>query len=156
MWTDREIDILKTNYPTGGYSSCALLLSLKSRGAINSKAFRLGLTVLPETKAHIAKVHGGKNLVHASGEENHNWKGGESARDYAEYKRKTKQKYPDRDKARALVRWAIKNGTIVKMPCQICGYARSEAHHEDYSKPLDVIFLCRKHHAEADKNRKIQ
>ena len=26
--------------------------------------------------------------------------------------------------------------------CAVCGDTETEAHHEDYSKPLDVIWLC--------------
>ena len=38
----------------------------------------------------------------------------------------------------------VKNGTIVKpMQCQCCGKkARLEAHHMDYARELDVIWLC--------------
>lgn len=36
---------------------------------------------------------------------------------------------------------AIKRGELVRQPCA-CGNTRSEAHHEDYSKPLEVIWLC--------------
>lgn len=43
-----------------------------------------------------------------------------------------------------LVRKAIKDGVLVKELC-FCG-EKSEAHHEDYNKPLDVIWLCRRHH----------
>jgi len=32
------------------------------------------------------------------------------------------------------------------MPCEICGCEKSEAHHDDYSRPLDVRWLCRVHH----------
>lgn len=32
-------------------------------------------------------------------------------------------------------------------PCEVCGNPNSERHHPDYSKPLEVIFLCSKHHA---------
>lgn len=34
------------------------------------------------------------------------------------------------------------------MPCIICGNVNSEAHHEDYDKPKEVIWYCRKHHME--------
>lgn len=56
--------------------------------------------------------------------------------------------YPERARARAKLRRNVSNGKIKKLPCQICGDYQSEGHHEDYSKPLDVIWLCRTHHLE--------
>jgi hypothetical protein len=41
---------------------------------------------------------------------------------------------------------AVKEGTLVRQPCEICGELRVDAHHEDYSKPLDVMWLCKLHH----------
>ena len=41
---------------------------------------------------------------------------------------------------------AIKNGTLEVKPCCICGLEKSEAHHEDYDKPLDVVWYCSFHH----------
>ena len=46
---------------------------------------------------------------------------------------------------------ALKLGKVVKQPCQKCGSPRSEAHHPDYSKPLEVVWLCRIHHVEEHK-----
>jgi hypothetical protein len=51
-------------------------------------------------------------------------------------------------KARHLARQAIRRGDLVRMPCEVCGMVKSEAHHDDYSKPLDVRWLCRTHHTE--------
>jgi len=33
-------------------------------------------------------------------------------------------------------------------PCVRCGSSKTHAHHEDYTRPLDVIWLCPAHHAE--------
>lgn len=44
------------------------------------------------------------------------------------------------------VQSAIACGRMVKMPCEICGKEKAEAHHDDYSRPLDVRWLCRSHH----------
>lgn len=63
-----------------------------------------------------------------------------------------KLRYPEKRKARVAVGHALRDGRIFKMACW-CGDTKSEAHHEDYSKPLDVIWLCNKHHKEADKKR---
>jgi hypothetical protein len=48
--------------------------------------------------------------------------------------------------AHGLVAAAIQSGNLVREPCEVCGN-NAEAHHEDYSKPLDVTWLCKKHHA---------
>lgn len=51
--------------------------------------------------------------------------------------------------ARAALHTAIKNGTIVKPTrCERCGNLANylEGHHHDYSKPLDVEWLCRPCH----------
>ena len=38
---------------------------------------------------------------------------------------------------------AIKSGKLIKQPCSICGSVDNiNAHHKDYSKPLDVIWYC--------------
>lgn len=50
--------------------------------------------------------------------------------------------------ARWLARRAIKSGKITRRPCEICGNAKVDAHHDDYSRPLDVRWLCRPHHNE--------
>ncbi len=62
--------------------------------------------------------------------------------------RKYRAKYPEKHQAKLLVRRAIQNGSLTRCNCQICDNPDSEAHHEDYSKPLEVIWLCPKHHAE--------
>lgn len=48
--------------------------------------------------------------------------------------------------ARDKVRVAIRNGSLVRKPCEVCGEPRTHAHHEDYSRPLDVRWLCPVHH----------
>lgn len=57
-------------------------------------------------------------------------------------------KYPEKRIARVTVGNAIRDGKLEKKPCEVCGSVKSEAHHEDYSKPLEVRWLCRQHHAE--------
>ena len=41
---------------------------------------------------------------------------------------------------------AIRDGKLVRQPCEVCGCEKVQAHHEDYTKPLNVEWLCRKHH----------
>lgn len=41
---------------------------------------------------------------------------------------------------------AIRDGKLKRQPCEVCGFFRAEAHHEDYYKPLEVQWLCREHH----------
>lgn len=48
--------------------------------------------------------------------------------------------------AGVLARKAIRDGILIKRPCEVCGAAQVDAHHDDYSRPLDVRWLCRSHH----------
>jgi ribosomal protein S27AE len=50
--------------------------------------------------------------------------------------------------ARQKTRYAIAAGTISRHGCEVCGADVAEAHHDDYSEPLHVRWLCRKHHDE--------
>lgn len=49
-------------------------------------------------------------------------------------------------KARELVHTALRNCSILKLPCEICGIKKSEAHHSNYNRPLQIKWLCRLHH----------
>ena len=40
----------------------------------------------------------------------------------------------------------LKRGLIVREACEVCGADDTDGHHEDYQKPLDVRWLCRRHH----------
>lgn len=59
---------------------------------------------------------------------------------------KSKAKYPEKYKARSAVNNAIQLGKLKKGMCEICGNPEVEAHHDDYSKPLDIRWLCAEHH----------
>jgi len=49
-------------------------------------------------------------------------------------------------KAQGALNRALKKGYVEKSPCYICDDPKSQGHHEDYSKPLEVVWLCAKHH----------
>lgn len=70
--------------------------------------------------------------------------------------KKYRIKHPQVDNARIRVYIAIRNKTLRKTPCIECGNTKSEAHHEDYSKPLEVIWLCKKHHVIYDSERRLR
>jgi hypothetical protein len=67
------------------------------------------------------------------------------------YQERRRAKDPEKYHARVAVGNAVRDGRLKKCPCVVCGNIKSEAHHTDYSKPLDVIWLCKPHHRQADK-----
>lgn len=50
--------------------------------------------------------------------------------------------------ARHNLRYHVRIGNIRKLPCEYddCSDANTEAHHPDYDKSLEVVWLCRPHH----------
>ena len=67
-------------------------------------------------------------------------------------KKRASDAYIDRNPIKAqahnAVSNAVRDGKLTKLPCEVCGKTRAQAHHDDYGKPLEVRWLCTTHHAE--------
>ena len=97
-------------------------------------------------------ILGGRAAINKNrprGENHIKWKGGKENR--ISYMNNYKETFPERVKARAIVYTSLRKKRILRQPCEVCGNIKSEAHHEDYSRPLFIRWLCRMHHREADK-----
>ena len=90
-----------------------------------------------------------RNLARARARDRHYWRKFKAY--YARY-----EKRPDVRRKRAVrqaVFWAVRTGLIEKKnACEKCGasakVARLHAHHADYTRPLDVVWLCTLCHGE--------
>lgn len=51
-----------------------------------------------------------------------------------------------RIKARTKLNHAVRDKKIIRLPCEACGEKQSQAHHQDYTKPLAVKWLCARCH----------
>lgn len=71
-----------------------------------------------------------------------------------ETNRRWAKRNPEKREAHKQVMYALRRGQLNKMPCEVCGQTKVEAHHENYSIPLNVVWLCKKHHVEADIKRR--
>lgn len=65
------------------------------------------------------------------------------------YHKKWIENNKEKTSAHMKVYYALKIGRLKKESCY-CG-SKAEAHHNNYSKPLEVVWLCRKHHKEHHK-----
>ena len=63
-----------------------------------------------------------------------------------EHNRNHRKKNPEHERARQAVNNAVRRGKLDPEPCFVCGNSVSEAHHHDYSQPLEVTWFCREHH----------
>jgi ribosomal protein S27AE len=76
----------------------------------------------------------------------------EYRRKHPDYFRETSAAWAARNPEKRQATWtlnnAVRDGKITKEPCEVCGEAKVEAHHDDYSKPLDVRWLCLAHHGQ--------
>ena len=62
----------------------------------------------------------------------------------AEWRRRN----PEKAKAHSKVAREIRAGRLKRKPCEVCGSTKVQAHHDDYSKHLEVRWLCARHHSE--------
>ncbi len=62
--------------------------------------------------------------------------------------KKWRFKHPKARRAQGAVARAKKSGMLKILPCEVCGSEKVHAHHPDYNKPLDVMWLCSIHHKE--------
>lgn len=63
-------------------------------------------------------------------------------------------KNKDNSKVYSPLRRAILRGEIIKGHCMVCGSNNVQAHHEDYAKPLEVMWLCGKHHRQLHRTKR--
>lgn len=68
--------------------------------------------------------------------------------DRKQYSKRWQERYPEKRTAQNKLANALRSKKLTKNACQVCGEMVVDAHHEDYSKPLEVQWLCRKHHME--------
>jgi hypothetical protein len=71
---------------------------------------------------------------------------------------KWRQKHPEKNKCHYTIANALISGKMTKPGnCMICGkVSRIEGHHEDYSKPFQVIWVCGSCHRSLDKERRVR
>lgn len=88
-----------------------------------------------------------------AGANNPRWLGGVS-NDSMRYRRRARAKAPEKERARSRLAYAVRRGYVARQPCA-CGAPIAEAHHDDYSKPLDVRWLCRACHVAEHRGAKV-
>lgn len=78
----------------------------------------------------------------------------------ADNTRKTRERRlarPEEYRARTAVSNALRDGRLERGPCECASEdcsGRVEAHHDDYSRPLDVRWLCVRHHRIQDSQQR--
>jgi hypothetical protein len=66
------------------------------------------------------------------------------------YQANRRARNPEKERTRYLTTNAIRDGRLIKKPCIYCNSEKVQAHHHDYSKPLDVIWVCFTCHRERE------
>ena len=138
---------------------------------MGTKGFQKGHVVSAETRAKISKANDGNVFAKCDycGKEYHTKKSALERRKrhfcsrhcYSRYRAEMLPKEEQhaygtgysmeerhkRAKARSAFNHFMRDNHLDRQPCEVCG-APAEAHHDDYNKPLEVRWLCFKHHRE--------
>jgi len=75
-------------------------------------------------------------------ERSRNWKQNNKER-HAELAVAYRARNREKTQAQNKLNYAIRKGVLSRLPCEVCYTDKNvHAHHEDYTKPLDVRWLC--------------
>lgn len=79
-------------------------------------------------------------------------------KEHTKNNKKWRENNPQKVKAHSIVNEAIKSGKLKKpLKCSKCNHKKDvQAHHEDYNKPLDIIWLCPTCHSALHKEKRIK
>jgi hypothetical protein len=75
-----------------------------------------------------------------------------SREEHAAYMRQWRRDHPLsekqrlRDACRSYAGVYLRRGKIKKADCIVCGSTESQMHHKDYTKPLEIDWMCRSCH----------
>lgn len=70
------------------------------------------------------------------------------------HKARHRKRHRDRAVARQMITTRLQNGGLTPDPCTVCSTTENiQSHHPDYSKPLEVVWLCKKHHQDLHAGR---
>lgn len=147
-FTEREENIILSNLSLSNREIGKMIFRTEAsiRQFLNKKGIRRSKFQLAAIRSQVAE--------NQKGEQNPNWKNGSSKFPYR-YKKSRAIKDKIKILAREKVRRAILKGKLIPQPCEVCGKLENiEAHHWDYSKPLEVNWLCKEHHIKADQQRR--
>ena len=76
-----------------------------------------------------------------------NYRNNATRREYERARYAVDDAYRERKQARNMVGIRLRRGTMTRGSCAICGATTGVcAHHNDYTKPLDIVWLCTEHH----------
>lgn len=71
-----------------------------------------------------------------------------------EAKKAYAKKNPAKRDAHVKLNNALRDGRVSRTPCLVCGCEKTEAHHVSYDLPLDVVWLCDRHHKQVHKEHR--
>lgn len=134
-------------------ASCKQLLSLDLFYSDRSKKDGKGSTCKTCDNARSKRWR----LTHAERQlaNRRNWRKTEHAKKLMyEQQLRRRARDPLKTAAYRAIHNGLRDGKVFKKPCEVCGDIKVHAHHPDYSKPLQVQWLCEKHHLHMHRKEK--
>jgi ribosomal protein S27AE len=107
-----------------------------------------------ECTKHDATTHRNQNLEKVRQYDRERAKKPERVKAATEITRAWRVEDSRRSACHSAVARAVSAGDLVRRPCVRCGEKKSVAHHEDYDKPLEVMWLCQPCHKQRHKELK--